>query len=803
VSTQPQPLKLFYSYAREDEELRDELEKHLAVLKRDGAISEWHDRALIPGQEWDEEIKAQLDRADIILLLISPDFLASDYIHRVELTRALERHEAREARVIPIILRPSDWANTPFSKLQALPKDAEPVTRWANRDEAFLNISKGIRAAAEKLSSDRTAESLTPAAAPKTRTNARIPRPPIVGFVSRRNEQERDIVALLKEELSPQKIQLVALWGAGGVGKTTLAAEAVRELEESGQRVVWTTAEGRNFTFTTLLDDIAEQLGRTDLRPLAPQPKEEAVHALIAEAPVLIILDNFETISPPEQLLCRDFLGQRVRCPALITTREYVVNARSVPLDHMRPDEANEFLDRLIEQSRDSDIYTEETRQRILETAEFYPLVIQWVVAQINLAQAPDEVLDELAHGEGDAAQRVFDRSFNLPQLAEGGRAVLLALSLFMPSATRPALAEVAAMNKEKDKKKFKKAQQTLASLWLIRQTDGGQRLAVEGLTRELAKARLSRDPRSKVFRRRFIGRFLHYAEAHSEATAEHLNSVGIEKDNILNAIALALEAGELKNAMRVYAAVINFLDIRGYWDEAKRSGERALGVARNSAALDAISFFGGNVASFYLNRGHVVEARRLYEESLEIGRQLGDQHTAAATLHELGKLAQISGEYDEARRLYSESLEIEERFGTQLGVAQTFHQLAILSQKTGQLDEAQRLYGESLEITRRLGDQRSVASTLHELGSLAVAAGEFEEARRLYHESLEITLKLGDQHAVATALNSLGTMAEDEGDNEEAARLYREALSIFERLGSPDAEVSRKNLEDVEGSSS
>lgn len=83
-----QPLQLFYSYAHEDEEMRDELEKHLTLLRREGTISEWHDRAIVPGQEWDEAIKGQLDRADIILLLVSPDFLASDYIDRVELTRS-------------------------------------------------------------------------------------------------------------------------------------------------------------------------------------------------------------------------------------------------------------------------------------------------------------------------------------------------------------------------------------------------------------------------------------------------------------------------------------------------------------------------------------------------------------------------------------------------------------------------------------------------------------------------------------------------------------------------------------------
>jgi tetratricopeptide (TPR) repeat protein len=139
------PLEIFYSYAHEDEKLRDTLEKHLSQLKRQGVISDWHDRDITAGSEWKNEIDEYLESAQIILLLISPDFLASDYCHDVEMTRAMERHHTQEARVIPIILRPVDWEGAPFSKLQCLPRNAEPVTLWKNEDAAFLDIAKGIR----------------------------------------------------------------------------------------------------------------------------------------------------------------------------------------------------------------------------------------------------------------------------------------------------------------------------------------------------------------------------------------------------------------------------------------------------------------------------------------------------------------------------------------------------------------------------------------------------------------------------------------------------------------------------------
>ncbi len=144
------PIKLFYSYAHEDEALRERLEVHLKLLKRQGILQDWHDRDISAGSEWAQQISAHLESADLILLLISPDFIASDYCWDIELKRAMERHEAGEACVIPIILRETDWTGAPFGKLQALPKDAKPVKSWPDQDAAFVDIARGIRKAAEE-----------------------------------------------------------------------------------------------------------------------------------------------------------------------------------------------------------------------------------------------------------------------------------------------------------------------------------------------------------------------------------------------------------------------------------------------------------------------------------------------------------------------------------------------------------------------------------------------------------------------------------------------------------------------------
>jgi Flp pilus assembly protein TadD len=140
ADTPKQEIKLFYCYGRKDKNLRDELEKHLAGLKRRYHLTNWHDREILPGEEWEQAIDVHLNSAHLILLLISPDFMASDYCYSKEMHRALERHREGTCRVVPILLRPSDWKEAPFSSLQLLPTDARPITRWPNRDEAFQNV---------------------------------------------------------------------------------------------------------------------------------------------------------------------------------------------------------------------------------------------------------------------------------------------------------------------------------------------------------------------------------------------------------------------------------------------------------------------------------------------------------------------------------------------------------------------------------------------------------------------------------------------------------------------------------------
>lgn len=228
-------IPLFFSYSHKDELWRDELAKHLSLLVRQGVISEWHDGRMLPGDEWEAEISENINKARIILLLISADFIASDHCFGKEMMLAMTKHEEGSAKVIPIILRSCLWRETPFGKLQALPRDGKPVTTWDNQDEAFLNIAEGIRLACQELKVPpaidlgeqhrvirRTKDNLS-----TTYSLVHVFKytgVPNVTFV------EPDKFYLLKMAIQQPGLGIV-IEGPSGIGKTTALRKAIEQLQ--------------------------------------------------------------------------------------------------------------------------------------------------------------------------------------------------------------------------------------------------------------------------------------------------------------------------------------------------------------------------------------------------------------------------------------------------------------------------------------------------------------------------------------------------------------------------------------------
>lgn len=148
-------IKIFISYCHRDETFKDELLAHLTPLKQLNLVDTWSDREILAGEEWNGEINNHLDAADIIIFIVSIDFINSSYCFDIEMERALERNDEKTACVIPVIARSCYWQHALFSKLQALPKDAKPIATWEHREAAYVDIVVGIKKVAESILSTR------------------------------------------------------------------------------------------------------------------------------------------------------------------------------------------------------------------------------------------------------------------------------------------------------------------------------------------------------------------------------------------------------------------------------------------------------------------------------------------------------------------------------------------------------------------------------------------------------------------------------------------------------------------------
>lgn len=187
---------VFFSYSHKDEALRDQLESHLALLKNQDLIDAWYDRRIVAGDEVDDTIFSKLETADIILLLVSSDFISSPYCYSREMMRAMERHEAGQARIIPVILRHCMWQGAPFGKLMAAPRDGKPITSWPDRDEALADVAREVAKAVEAIGAcatpARVAARTLPAPAQSADAGAAKPRSSNLRLKKEFTEKDRD-----------------------------------------------------------------------------------------------------------------------------------------------------------------------------------------------------------------------------------------------------------------------------------------------------------------------------------------------------------------------------------------------------------------------------------------------------------------------------------------------------------------------------------------------------------------------------------------------------------------------------------
>ena len=609
-----------------------------------------------------------------------------------------------------------------------------------------------------------------PLHSPKTEPNNKtplplptLPRPPASGFVSRsEHENGAELLPKIITALSPGQNHLVSLWGAGGNGKSTLASEAARALTDIYKnRVVWISADGNiDFSFDNFLNGIASSLERDDLVSLITESKSTALKKILKEEPALVILDNFETIAPDEQKKCADFLINDIPKPAMITTRQSLDSdqALNIHIQRMTDPEGLEYLEKLIKNSGNPAAFARLERAEILTAANNNPLVLGWLVKQLVFDLDPEKTLQELSQAGGDAGERIFDRSFDLPQLGDDGRTVVLALTLFSPDAAPAALCNVAGF--EDDLDRLKEALTKAITLSLVKATDGNARFYLEGLTRELAHQNFKVFGGKKELERRFLSYFLIYSRRELRDEVDYHNSLDPEKDNLLRAIGLALETEQLNKSAELYANIEYFLRMRGFYSDSIRFGwlvfEAVEATENRLAAADCL--LGLGEATYMQNRYQ--KSEKYYEKAQKLYETVDNKMRVADCRRGLGVAAFMQGQYRKAEEYYKDAQKKYEEIGETLGRANCLSRLGDIALIQGRYQEAEKHFQDAGEIYEEIGSLLGTANCLIGLGEAAQMPGRYQEAKGFYENAQKVYKEIGNRLGAANCSTRLGVLA-------------------------------------------
>ncbi len=820
-------VEVFCSYAPEDKAYFQQLEKHLRMLQREGLISLWHHRKILPGFPHADTVEHHLESASLIILLISPDFLASEYYYGVEMQRALERHAAGEARVIPVLLRCIDnWQKAPFGQLAPLPTNTQPVKKWPDKDEAFCDIAAGIRRALADLRQVAVggAAGQPPGSHPSSTgfpSVWTIPYPRNPFFTGR-----EDLLDQLTRELQKGYVtalsQPQAVSGMGGVGKTQLAIEYAYRHRGHYQAVLWARAESQE-ALTTSFVALAEALR---LPESCQQDAAITVQAVLSwlnrKTDWLLILDSADDLDLVRELLPSMPLGH-----VLLTTRAQAMGrlARKIEVETFTPEQGACFLlqratilaqDAPLEQASSQD---RELALQITQELGGLPLALDQAGAYmeetgcsltgyLQLYQCPQTALLKRRGGRTSDHEEPVGTTWLLAfarlESTHPAAADLLRICAFLAPAAIPEglltagashlgeqLALVAA-----EPLLLNAAIESLRAYSLLSRDSQTSTLSVHPLVQKVVRDALPTEKQTEWKQRAVTivnATFPGSDQVSRELWLPHalVCKMWIEQEQMVSP-----EAANLLRQTGYY------LCEHARYTEAEPLYKHCLDIREPSLGCDHpdVAQSLSDLANLYSELGRYEEAVPLCRRCLDIReRSLGCDHPdVARPLNNLAILCKVQGEYEEAERLYRRSLHIWER---SLGpehpdVAQSLNNLAVLYAELGRYAEAEKLFERSRSILeRRLGPEHlDVAQSLSNLANLYTEQGKYAEAESLYKRSLGIfELNRRSEHSdAAYPLNGRGNLYKERGRYAEAESLYQGSLCIWEqRLGPKQPQVA------------
>ncbi len=821
-NTQKDSAIAFISYAPQDRRYLAKLEAHLRSLERQGLLRTWSHQQIGAGTQREQVIATQLNEASIILLLVSPDFIASDYCYDVEMQRAIQRHQANEARVIPILLRPCDLMGTPIEPLQALPLNGMPIVHWRSRDQAWLEVARGIRTTIGDL---QMLVVRSPSSSLPRVWNIPYPRNP---FFTGRDVVLTELTTALGSGNAP--VQPLAIVGMGGIGKTQIAVEYAYRFQGDYQAVLWAQAD----THEVLISAFVAAARLLNLPEKDAQDQNIAVAAFLewmkTHSQWLLILDNVEDLT-----MVSGFIPPAHDGHIILTTRVQAMGrlAQRCEVETIQPEAAALFLlkrSTLIASDTSLEQVSPMERTTALEIARelgYLPLALDQAGAYmeesqlnlksyLNLYRRERAALLEQRRGviqdHPESVVTSLSISFKAVEQINPTATDLLHLCAFLHSDAIPeefitsgASRIGSHLQAAADPLRFNEAINILRNYSLIKRDVTRNTLNIHRLVQVVLMHVLDSNTYLLWAERtvRTMSEVFPEADAamwpRCERCLPHALSCIqlIERDNM-----------EFPEAARLLMRVGWYLKERAQYREAEPIVQRALVI--NTQQLEPNNVDTAQtlnvLAGIYDAQGRYAEAEPLYIRGLTIYEHLlGPEHPyTVRNLNNLASLYTVQGRYTDAEPLYQRALAIcSQTLGLEHpDTAGSLNNLAYCYEDQGKYTEAETLMQQALAIYERLSgpDHPDTAASLNNLAELYCQQGKYTEAEPLYLRALTICEQLfGPDHPdTATSLNNLAGLYFQQGDYVKAEPLYLHALTICEQLlglDHPDTATSLNNL--------
>jgi len=811
-------VKIFVSYASsvpQDKNLFKSLNAHLAVLKQQGHIAGCYDSTVAKGHNRQQVIELYFSNVDLIILLVSADFLASEDCREIEMKQAFERLNARTARIISVLLRPVDLKGLPLENLTHLPSDGKAISLWQNRDAALLEVARGIRKVVEFLD--------TQLVGPLARLGSS--KDPLWNVPHRYNPfftGRADLIAALHTYFtsgSTPYTLIQALSGLGGMGKTQISFEYASRYRHEYQSVFWMNADSRD-TFIEEVMALADLLGlpkkdRSNQRQLFTAVKRwlQRNHRWLL---LLDNLDNLDDFTLVDQLVPPEGSGH-----VLLTTRLQATGsfAHVLTVPPMSTDESVLFLLRrakIIEEQaplNDASLANYAQAKRIAQEVDGFPLALDQVGAYIEetkgslakyltlyrhqrvvLLNRRGRLVDDHRQSVTATLSLAFEQATQIqPTIME-----LLYLFAFLhPDAISdemlmqgaPAL-ETPLQQLVADSLEFDMALENLLNFSLVHRHADTTTLSIHRIVQAVLKDQLSQEQQRQwaIAVVRLVNHVFPEVNFNTWSNClQYLPQAQICAEHISNFHLTLHEAAQLLHRLGSYCYE------HGQYAEAEGYLSRALDIRQQAPAPEELDIAQSlnSLALVYNQQGQYQHAEQFVKQALAIHeRLLGDEHIETSiTLNNLALIYQEQGQYAQAEPLYTRAFALQEQTlrSDHPDTATTLNNLALFYQEQGQYALAEPLYQHALAIRENVleAGHPDIAQSLNNLGMLYQELENYQQAEPLLQRALTISeLTLGTDHPeTAQSLNNLALIYRTQKRYQEAEALYKRALAIYERI--------------------